>query len=46
MAAIVDEYSEMLRARGKTKEAEELHDQATRARTIGGLVIKAHSPPE
>jgi tetratricopeptide (TPR) repeat protein len=46
MAAIVDEYSQMLRARGKTKEAEALHDQASRARTIGGLVIKAHSPPE
>lgn len=46
MAAIVDEYSEMLRTRGKTKEAEELHGQASRARIIGGLVIKAHSPPE
>jgi tetratricopeptide (TPR) repeat protein len=46
MATIVDEYAKMLRARGKTKEAEALHDRASRARTIGGLVIKAHSPPE
>jgi hypothetical protein len=46
MAAIVDEYSQMLRARGQIKEAEALHDQARLARTIGGLVIKAHSPPE
>jgi len=46
MAAIVDEYSQTLRARGKTKEAAALHDQASRARTIEGLVIKTHSPFE
>jgi tetratricopeptide (TPR) repeat protein len=43
MASIVDEYSRRLKAEGKTKEAEELHGQVTRARTLAGLVIKAHS---
>jgi tetratricopeptide (TPR) repeat protein len=43
MAAIVDEYSQALRARGKTKEAAALHDQASRARTIRGLIIRTHS---
>lgn len=43
MAEIVEEYSQLLKAQGKTKEAEELHGQASRARTLAGIVIKAHS---
>jgi tetratricopeptide (TPR) repeat protein len=43
MAAIVDAYSEMLRARGRTKEARELRAEANRARMVMGLVVSAHS---
>jgi tetratricopeptide (TPR) repeat protein len=43
MAVIVDEYSQALKAQGKTKEADELHAQVNRARTLAGLVIRAHS---
>src|SRR5262249_55416312 len=43
MAEIVDEYSQVLKAQGKTREADELHAQVNRARTLAGLVIKANS---
>jgi tetratricopeptide (TPR) repeat protein len=46
MATIVEEYSRMLKAQGKLKEAEELHGKANRARTVGGLVVKTHSAYE
>src|SRR5262249_37332676 len=46
MATIVEEYSKMLKAQGKPKEAEELRGQATRARTLAGLVVKTHSAYE
>jgi tetratricopeptide (TPR) repeat protein len=43
MAAIVDEYSQALKAQGKTREADELHAQVTRARMLTGLVTNVHS---
>jgi tetratricopeptide (TPR) repeat protein len=43
MATIVEEYSKALKAEGKAKEAEELHGQAARARTLSGIVVKARS---
>jgi tetratricopeptide (TPR) repeat protein len=46
MATIVEEYSKMLKAQGNLKEAEELHGQVSRARTVSGLVVKTHSAYE
>jgi tetratricopeptide (TPR) repeat protein len=43
MAKIVEEYSKMLKAQGKPKEAEELLGRVSHARTAAGLVVKTHS---
>jgi tetratricopeptide (TPR) repeat protein len=43
MATIVEEYSRMLKAQGKPKEAEELLGRVSHARTAAGLVVKTHS---
>jgi tetratricopeptide (TPR) repeat protein len=40
MVTILDEYSRVLKSHGKTKEAEELHAQVSRARAAG-MVTKA-----
>ena len=44
MAGIVEDYSTILKAQGKTTEAEELRVEAKRARVSAGLVINAHNP--
>jgi tetratricopeptide (TPR) repeat protein len=43
MTFIAEEYSKVLKGQGKVKEAEELHVKASRARTMGGLVVNANS---
>ena len=43
MVVVAEEYSRVLKAQGKVKEAEELHVAASRARTIAGLVVKGNS---
>jgi len=44
MAAIIEDYSAILRKEGKTKEAEELRVEAKRARVTADLVINVHNP--
>jgi tetratricopeptide (TPR) repeat protein len=44
MAAILEDYSAMLRKQGKTEDAEELRVEARRARVSNGLVTSAHNP--
>jgi tetratricopeptide (TPR) repeat protein len=43
MAAIVEDYSNLLKTQGKVKEAAALHAEAIRARTVTGLVVRANS---
>jgi tetratricopeptide (TPR) repeat protein len=45
MVTILDEYSKVLKSHGKTKEAEELRGQVSRARAMAGMVTKAYSAP-
>jgi tetratricopeptide (TPR) repeat protein len=43
MVVIAEEYSKVLKAQGKAKEAEELRAKAGRARTMASLVARANS---
>jgi tetratricopeptide (TPR) repeat protein len=43
MSAIAEEYSRVLKAQGKVKEAQDLHARVSRARSVTGLVVNANS---